>query len=212
MILFSLLQAPKGSRICKTLFLNLRMGYYDKLRIYVFPRCKIGISESGRLKIDQGCTVKFGENWPHTNSSFSTLKIDDGGEFMVHGNFKFSTGIFISVNKNAKLEIGSGYTNSDVDITCFESIRIGDKVAISKGVIIRDSDNHNIVGSGDIETKPIVIGDHVWIGMRAIILKGVTIGEGSVIAAGAVINRDVPPHTLVGGVPARIIRENVSWE
>ena len=61
-------------------------------------------------------------------------------------------------------------------------------------------------------TKPIEIGDHVWIGLRAIILKGVKIGNGSVIAAGAVVTRDVPPYSLVAGVPARVIKENIYWE
>ena len=58
-------------------------------------------------------------------------------------------------------------------------------------------------------TKPVIIKDNVWIGLGATILKGVTIGEGAIIAAGAVVNKDVPPHTLVGGVPAKVIRENV---
>ena len=55
--------------------------------------------------------------------------------------------------------------------------------------------------------KPIVVGDHVWIGMNAIILPGVTIGRGAVIAAGAVVSKDVPPMTVVGGVPAKPLRQ-----
>ncbi|MBP6872851.1 MAG: acyltransferase [Bacteroidales bacterium] len=77
--------------------------------------------------------------------------------------------------------------------------------------MIRDSDNHNVLKEGYVQSKPILIGDNVWIGMRAIILKGVTIGNGSIVAAGAVVTKDVPPNTVVGGVPARVIRENVSW-
>lgn len=65
---------------------------------------------------------------------------------------------------------------------------------------------------GKEKSAPIHIGNHVWIGARATILKGVTIGDGAVVAAGAVVNKDVPPNTLVGGVPARIIKENISWE
>ena len=57
-----------------------------------------------------------------------------------------------------------------------------------------------------------MIGDHVWIGARAVVLKGVTIGDGAVIAAGAVVTHDVPAHTLVGGVPAKIIKQNIVWE
>ena len=59
--------------------------------------------------------------------------------------------------------------------------------------------------------RQIVVGDNVWIGGRAIILKGVIIGDGAVVAAGAVVTRNVPPRTIVAGVPARVIRENVSW-
>ena len=61
-------------------------------------------------------------------------------------------------------------------------------------------------------TAPIHIGNHVWIGTRATILKGVDIGEGAIIAAGAVVTHDVPPHSIVGGVPAKVIAENVKWK
>lgn len=56
------------------------------------------------------------------------------------------------------------------------------------------------------EPKPVTIGDDVWLGKRVIILPGVTIGEGSVIAAGAVVTKDVPPYSIVGGVPAKVIK------
>jgi acetyltransferase-like isoleucine patch superfamily enzyme len=59
---------------------------------------------------------------------------------------------------------------------------------------------------------PVVIGNHVWIATNAIILPGVTIGEGAIVACGAVVTKDVPPHCLVAGVPARVVRENVDWK
>lgn len=61
-------------------------------------------------------------------------------------------------------------------------------------------------------TKPIKIGNHVWIGINATILKGVTIGDGAIIAAGAVVNKDVEENSLVGGVPAKILKKNIFWE
>lgn len=80
-------------------------------------------------------------------------------------------------------------------------------------VIIRDSDSHRITNEPSYSVrKPIVIGDDVWIGMNVIILKGVKIGTGAIIAAGAVVTKEVPPYTLVAGVPAKVIKENVSWE
>jgi acetyltransferase-like isoleucine patch superfamily enzyme len=54
--------------------------------------------------------------------------------------------------------------------------------------------------------------DHVWIGCRAVILKGVTVGTGAIIANNAVVTKDVPPRTMVAGNPARVIKEDVIWE
>lgn len=62
------------------------------------------------------------------------------------------------------------------------------------------------------KTKPVCIGNHVWIGQRAMILKGVSIGDGAIIAAGAVVTRDVPAGCLAAGVPAKVIRKNVEWK
>jgi len=84
---------------------------------------------------------------------------------------------------------------------------IGEEVSISSGVWL-------VTGTHDINDpqfpayyKPIVIGNHVWIGMRATILAGVTIGEGAVVMAGAVVTRDVPPFAIVGGVPAKVVKQ-----
>lgn len=211
MILNDIKGFPRIISWIRSFCLNLRLGFYDRFRILVYPRTKICISRKGRLHIGPAGILRIGQNWPMTNPNFSTLKIDDGAEVIVHGNYSFRSGIFLSVNKGARLEIGSGRTNRDVDITCFNSIKIGHNVLISKGVMIRDSDNHTVLKAGYQQSKPIVIGNNVWIGMRAIILKGVTIGDGAIVAAGAVVTKDVPPNTVVGGVPARVIREDVSW-
>jgi acetyltransferase-like isoleucine patch superfamily enzyme len=84
-------------------------------------------------------------------------------------------------------------------------------VAIGPDVFIRDSDSHLISGSDRSATEPIRIGDRVWIGARAVILKGVTIGDGAIVAAGAVVTRDVEAGTLVAGVPAKYVR-HATWE
>ena len=122
------------------------------------------------------------------------------------------------MNPGARLKLGSGYMNNDCEIVCFKSISIGKDVAISKRVIIRDSDNHTVRDSSDedkggthVMTAPIVIGDHVWIGMNVTVLKGVTIGEGAIVAAGSVVNKDIPAHCLAAGVPAKVIKTVVSW-
>ena len=133
---------------------------------------------------------------------------------LVDGSFRVFAGTRIVIDDGAQLKVGSGYINSDARIECFASITLGDDVAIASQVVIRDSDSHQLksVIGASTPTAPILIGDHVWIGLGATILKGVTIGDGAVIAAGAVVTRDVPSHSLVAGVPARVVREDVVWE
>ncbi len=88
-------------------------------------------------------------------------------------------------------------------------ITIGSRVAIGHQVIILTS-SHEIgpheKRAATWYAKPVVIGDGVWLGARCIIMPGVTVGDGAIVAAGAVVNRDVPTNALVAGVPARVVK------
>jgi len=111
----------------------------------------------------------------------------------------------------ALLTIGAFSSIGDrTQIHCCEKISIGDHVLISWDCNILENNFHTTTDGG-ITSAPIVIGDRVWIGCRAIILAGVIIGEGSIVAAGSVVTRDVPPGTLVAGNPAKVIRETGPW-
>ena len=140
----------------------------------------------------------------------SQLIIKNNAILEVIGDFQIYTGCNIWVNENAKLLLGSGYINSGLNLSCFESIEIGYGVVISENVTIRDSDNHYI-NDQKTNKSSIKIGNHVWIGLGAIILKGVTIGDGAAIAAGSIVLKDVPPNSLVAGVPAQIKKTNIRW-
>lgn len=99
---------------------------------------------------------------------------------------------------------------------CFQDqggIEIGDGCLIGHRVVLATID-HDAAPSrrANMKHAPIKIGNRVWIGAGAIVTKGVTIGDGAIVAAGAVVTRDVPKNTIVGGVPARIIRELTSEE
>jgi acetyltransferase-like isoleucine patch superfamily enzyme len=102
------------------------------------------------------------------------------------------------------------YLNERIRITCKRSVEIGEDCAIAWDVWITDTDYHSLDGADPI--APVSIGDHVWIGARSAILKGVDIGTDAVVAAGSVVTKDVPARALVAGNPARVIRENVSWK
>lgn len=114
-------------------------------------------------------------------------------------------------SRHGRLTIGDHvYINYGAAIAAHRLITIGSHTLIGTHCIIMDNDYHHV----DVterrcmpESQPVIIGDHVWIGARVTILKGVTIGEYAVIGAGSVVTRDVPPLTLVAGVPACPIRQ-----
>ncbi|MBX0328820.1 acyltransferase [Oscillochloris sp. ZM17-4] len=90
-----------------------------------------------------------------------------------------------------------------------EHINIGDHVAIGHEVMILTSSHHidqTVHRAGPLFTAPVCIENGAWIGARSVIMPGVTVGSGSVVGAGAIVTKNVPPNTLVGGVPARMIR------
>lgn len=103
------------------------------------------------------------------------------------------------------------YTRIGIHNTIIGPVCIGNHVNLAQGITITAL-NHNFEDSSKrideqgISTKPVVVGDDVWIGANAVVLPGVTIGSHCVVAAGAVVTKDVPDHTLVGGVPAKIIK------
>jgi len=137
----------------------------------------------GMLRVEAG-RLWLGRQWPDAPFfSSGHLLIAPGGRLMVNGDFSIHTGMQVVVDRGACLTLGSGNINDNVRISCFRSITIGHDVHISECVLIRDSDNHEIAGASRA-TAPIVIGDHVWIGLRATILKGVIIGDGAVVARG----------------------------
>ena len=107
--------------------------------------------------------------------------------------------------------LDGGFINEKVTITCASHIHIGKNAHIAREASIRDYDGHYIDIPDYRTAKPVNIGDNVWIGYRALIMKGVNIGEGSIVAANYVVTKDVPPHCIVAGNPAKIIKENVNW-
>jgi acetyltransferase-like isoleucine patch superfamily enzyme len=112
------------------------------------------------------------------------------------------------------LSIGDSYLNSDCRVICKENINIGDDVAIAWDVDIIDADSHKLVDENNTDKKnqEIEIRDNVWIGHGVSVLKGVTIGEGSVIASRSLVNSDVPSNSLAAGIPTEVIEEDVEWE
>lgn len=196
--------------LCTKLFTPRRLRVFKPSMCYVHPEALVRIEKY----------LNFNRQWDTQrmmrNKMVGSIYLAKDATLDVDA-FDVYAGSRINVNAGAKLSLGSGYMNHDCVIDCFDSISIGHHVVISERVVLRDSDNHSIQDMEAISsdesavTAPIVIGDHVWVGMNTIVLKGVTIGEGAVVAAGSVVNKDIPPHCLVAGVPAKVVKTDVTW-
>ena len=131
-----------------------------------------------------------------------------GDKVLLHRQVKLSAW---GTGKHATLSIGNNVAIGDrTEIHAGDYISIGNGTIISWDCCIMDRDYHKLESETEV-LKPVIIGENVWIGCRVLILKGVTVGDGAVIAAGSVVTSDVPAGAVVGGNPARILKEDVRW-
>jgi acetyltransferase-like isoleucine patch superfamily enzyme len=129
---------------------------------------------------------------------------NQGGSIKVE-SCSFESGLRLEVFKDATLTIGKGsYLNRNVHVIAAQSVTIGRDVKIGWDTVIMDTDFHGHSGHPP-RTKPIVIEDRVWIGCRALILKGVHIGRGAIIGAGAIVTKDVPAMSVVASPNASVL-------
>ena len=201
-------------------FQSLR--YWFKLR---YPRCsKFLIYPKSIVRIEKGGVLDIKKGRFMVNASWikgrkrqytSQLIVSKDARLIVEGSFGMYQGASIFLAPNAEMLIkGDSFINTNTVINCFSRIEIGKGTVIGDDVRIQDSDNHIVVESGESKrmSAPIIIGNHCWIAKNVIILKGVTIGDGTIIGAGAVVVNDIPTGCLAVGNPAHVIKKDVEWK
>jgi len=140
------------------------------------------------------------------------VRIHNEGRIVLHDNVRFraeTADCELATWAGGLIEIGAGTTiNYGSSIAAAGTIRIGRDCLVGTYVNIMDSTFHNL---GDrawaLDPAPVLIGDRVWLGNRCMIMKGVKIGDGAVVAGCSLVTRDVPPNTMVVGVPARVVKQ-----
>ena len=119
---------------------------------------------------------------------------------------------FACINNAVGDVIIGDHTRIGLHNTIIGPVDIGSHVNLAQGITVSAlnhnfSDTNKRIDEQGVSTNPVTIEDDVWIGANAVILPGVTIGEHCVVAAGAIVTKDVPPHSLVAGVPAKVIKK-----
>ncbi len=199
----------------KNTFCDFKSGHV----VYTMPSSVFDIHPSA--KIDIKAPFLYGNNPVRGMRMPTCLRMETGTTLEIHDGpltrygkvpYNLRYGAYIEIVNGGKLTIGQGAANVGLTIMCAKEITIGNGVRIGRDVAIRDwNGSHVIINDHYRNHAPVHIGDRVWLCTGCTIMPGVTIGEGSVVAANATVTKDVPPHSLVGGSPAKIIKENIEW-
>lgn len=206
----------------KSLYINLRLlSFKDAIKIPFLVRYNTKIvSLKGKIKIKDDVRFNmlklgFGEVGIYDNKYERSI-IQIGGILEIEGNANFGQGGRICITKNGYLKIGENFVNTAMGtIVCDKEIIIGNNVATSWYSLIMDTDWHKTINTITQEVKeekrPINIGNNVWIGTRATILKGSEIADGCIIGANAMVSGKFNlKNSCIAGNPAKIIKENIT--
>lgn len=203
---------------CNTLYLLWRWvcdnGLFNVLRggyLFRVQRTNAHLQLRGKAKL--GGDLIFGGGPLRYPPTGSALQIQRGATLRTMGRVAIGYGACVEVFKNCELQIGAGFgANIGLTIVCGDKIVIGDDVMCGRNVTLRNTNgNHPMNIPGAKNSKPLIIGDHVWFCENSTVMAGVKIGSGAVVGAHAVVYNNVPPNTLVMGNPAKVVMENVQW-
>jgi acetyltransferase-like isoleucine patch superfamily enzyme len=176
--------------------------------------------------------VKIGNNSNITNINIQIRKSDAIKLYLALGNDSVVGGTFVFENENGRIDVGDRtFIGGASKFISINNISIGNDVLISWGCTFMDNNAHSLKWSerkddvrewkkgieenkvgyyknwNNVKSSPIIIENKVWIGFEVVVLKGVKIGEGAIIASRSIVTKDVPDWTIVAGNPAQIVRE-----
>lgn len=176
------------------------------------PYTVIELHKGGRI-LKKGITIigykKFSKSKLETR-----ILVDEKATLELGGNVSIGYGSDIEVFSKATLIIGGGSkTNIGATIICGERIEIGKDTMLGRHITIRDNNgSHYMNRQGYKNTRPVIIGDKVWLTEQCTVMPGVKIGDGAIIGALSLVIRNVPAHCLASGHPAEVIDEDILWK
>ncbi|WP_303010621.1 Coenzyme F420 hydrogenase/dehydrogenase, beta subunit C-terminal domain [uncultured Bacteroides sp.] len=200
------------SAVLKLFALNKFEEIVRNKAIIPTPYCCIQIGKGARI-IKEGNLILGWKKIPKSKLE-TRLLVNDGATLEILGNTVIGYGSDIEVFSGGKLTFkGGSSTNINATLICAEKIEIGKDVMLGRNVTIRDNNgNHYINRAGYKNSRPVIIGDKVWLCEGCTIMPGVKIGDGAIIGAHAFVTQNVPAHAVVSGNPAVVVDEDVLWK
>jgi len=185
-----------------------------KLHLF-FPTkyCVLDIHPSAKI-VARG-PVKLGVNKVRGSKLETRIRLESETELIFSDTFFMFAGADIQLFRGGTLTFDGGPSagcNIHCQIICADNIKVGRSTLIGRNVVIRDYDAHYIIQDNYKIKAPIRIGEHCWIGEGALVSKGVTIGDGSVVAARSWVVANVKESMLVAGSPAMPVSKNIKWK
>jgi serine acetyltransferase len=195
---------------------SLKSAYYSSkytqksTSLLLHSTASADIDPATKFDINSHLLIGVGEYADISGSLFVTAP---GSSVTQTGNRGATIGPGSFVKIVGDFSIGASYINYSANVRCENDITIGDGCAIAWNFDILDDDQHQLIVDGEPTSSAgaIEIRDNVWIGHNVSVGKDVTIHEGSVVASNSIVTSDVPPHTLVAGSPATVVRDDISW-
>lgn len=215
----------------------LRRCYSYKCLVHLTPRNIVRLFRYNRIKdiikdrffvfagrtvafIDKDANINLNGRFTIGNGRISGSKlesrliIESAATLTTRGNVGIFYGSDVEIFKDAHLTLGKGFeTNINFTLICADSIEIGEDVKVGRNVTIRDNNGGHFINTpGYKNSRPIKIGNKVWLCEGCTIMPGVKIGDGAIIGAHSLVTCNVPAHSLVIGNPAQVIEKNILWK
>lgn len=192
-------------------YLSKNVIHKGKGKIIPFYGTHVELEENSKLIIHDDC-LELGLNKVNGSKAETLIRLRNNATWNVKGYCGLSYGVTLEVNEDAELESEYFTSNSNSVFIVNKKMTIGNDVMIGRNTTIYDSDFHSLNGEETV-SEEVVIGNRVWIATNSMILKGVHIGNGSVVAAGSIVSEDVPECVTVGSnTKLRILSKDIEWK
>lgn len=200
--------------VYQTWWINNRVKHPKSATIHVQNYSMLNIDKSATIELKEHSDLEINEPMLEGRSRVepATLYMQANSKFSISGLVTMFEGATVVLFEGAHFEAGDNTRIRHCTIQCANHISIGKNCSIANDCLVQDTNFHSKKESDGTQSAindEIIIGNYVWVCPKSVILKGVHIGDGAIIATGSVVTKDIPAYSMVAGVPAKVIKSDV---